>query len=160
MLKNSHVLAVIYLVCVKTHPRSNLKGFNTKFGPQWKDWPSSFQWRQIWALFFKLLALILGWNCVKGSRITKTVKHLKFERCELEARNCLQRNCFYIQSFTEYLGEALVFLWNSALQEKYNFCKWFLLVLRKFSFQKEDWALGNKVLRFLWYFLLSKDPKS
>ena len=32
----------------------------------------------------------------------------------------------------------------------------FLQVLRKFSFQKEDWALGNKVLRFLWYFLLPK----
>ena len=36
------------------------KAFNTKFEPQWKDRESSYQVRQILALFCKLVALILG----------------------------------------------------------------------------------------------------
>ena len=35
IVKNSHILAGIYLS--KKCPRPNLKLFNTKFGPQWKD---------------------------------------------------------------------------------------------------------------------------
>ena len=49
----------------------------------------------------------------------KVVKEVKFERLrrELEARNCFQR-----QSFTKFLRQTLVFLRNSALPEKFNFC--------------------------------------
>ena len=36
------------------------KAFDTKFGPQWKDWESSNQVRQILPLFCKLVALILS----------------------------------------------------------------------------------------------------
>ena len=36
------------------------KSFNTKFEPQWKDGKSSYQVRQILALFCNLVALILG----------------------------------------------------------------------------------------------------
>ena len=28
----------------------------------------------------------------------------------------------YLQSFTKYLRLTLVFIWNSALREKFNFC--------------------------------------
>ena len=36
------------------------KAFNIKFGPPWKDRESSYQVRQMLALFCKLVALILG----------------------------------------------------------------------------------------------------
>ena len=41
---------------------------------RWKDWQSSL------VLFLKLLALILGQNCVEGLGVTKIVKQLKFEK--------------------------------------------------------------------------------
>ena len=55
-----------------------------------------------------------------------------------------------LQSFTEYLRLTLVFMRNSALQEKFNFCffKRFLLVLTKFSFWQGDWALGYYSMKF------------
>ena len=40
------------------HQTSN--SFKTKFGPQWKDRKSSSQEKEIFALFYKLVALILG----------------------------------------------------------------------------------------------------
>ena len=47
----------------------------------------------ILALFCNLVALILGLNCIKGLRVTKIVKQIKFEGVcgELGAKNCLQR---------------------------------------------------------------------
>ena len=55
------------------------KAFNTKFGPQSKDRESSYRVRQILAHFCILVALILGWNCLKDFRITKIVKQTKFK---------------------------------------------------------------------------------
>ena len=51
------------------------------------------------ALFCKLVALILGKNCVKSLRVPKTVKQIKFKGVwgELEAKNCFQ-----IQSWSKY----------------------------------------------------------
>ena len=70
------------------------------------------------ALFHNLVALILYWNCVKGPRVTAIVNQIKFEGVsdELAAQLCFQR-----QSFKEYLRQTLVFMWNSALREKFNF---------------------------------------
>ena len=45
--------------------------FDTEFKPQWKDQKRNYQVRQNLALFGKLVALILGWNCVKGLILTK-----------------------------------------------------------------------------------------
>ena len=47
---------------------------------------------------------------------------------------------FEQQLFTKYLKQTLVFVWNSALREKFNFCfsGIFLLVPRKFSFREGD----------------------
>ena len=49
-----------------------------------------------------------------------------------------------LQSFTIYLRINLVFMWNSALWEMFNFCflRDFLPVVTKFSFWHEDWTLG------------------
>ena len=55
------------------------KALCTKFGPHWKGRESSYQVRQILALFCKLVALILGQNCVKDLSVTKIVKQIKFE---------------------------------------------------------------------------------
>ena len=64
-----------------------------------------------------------------------------------------------LQSFTGYLRLTLVFMWNSALREKFNFSfsKSFLFALTKFSFWR---GLGARlsfygVLRFSLHFLIS-----
>ena len=49
------------------------------------------------------------------------------------------------QSFAKYLRQTLVFMWNSALQEKF---RRFLLALTKFLFREEDWALGSFHMKF------------
>ena len=58
---------------------------------------------------------------------------------------------FNLQLFTKNLRVTLVFMWNNALRGKFNFyfTKSFLLVLTKFSFSQEDWALGYYSLNFL-----------
>ena len=45
----------------------------------WKDRESSYDVRIILVLFCHSIALILGWNSVKGLRVTKNVKEIKFE---------------------------------------------------------------------------------
>ena len=52
---------------------------NTKMGPQWKNRQSIYQVTQILALFCILVALILGWNCVKDLRVAKIVKKLNLK---------------------------------------------------------------------------------
>ena len=55
---------------------------------------------------------------VKGNKVKKIVKENKFKAVlrQLEARNCLQK-----QSLTKYLRQALVFMLNNELREKFNF---------------------------------------
>ena len=95
--------------------RTALGYFNTKFQLQHKDQNSSYKVRQILALFYNLLALILGSNCVKGLRVSKIVKQIKFQGVwgKLTAKLHFQR-----QSFKKYLRKTLAFIWNSALPEK------------------------------------------
>ena len=62
-----------------------------------------------------------------------------------------------LQPFTKCSRQTLVFMWNSALRENFNFCfsGFFLLVLTKLSIQGEDWALGkNSMQLFFWYSLI------
>ena len=56
----SQNLVRIYLSFWKNILHQTCKSFNTKLGPQWKDPKSSFQVRQILALFCDLVALNLG----------------------------------------------------------------------------------------------------
>ena len=55
---------------------------------------------------------------VKGIKVKKIVKDNKFKGVlgQLEARNYLQK-----QSLTKYLRQALVFMLNNELREKFNF---------------------------------------
>ena len=60
IVKNSHILGRIYFIFLKNILNQTWKAFNTKFGPQWKDRKSSYQVRQVLAVFCKLVALISG----------------------------------------------------------------------------------------------------
>ena len=114
--------------------------FNTKFGPKWKDWKSSYQVRQFLAIFSNLIALILGWNSVRGLRGTKVFKEIKFEEVweELESKTGFQR-----QSFPKYLRLILVSTWNSALREKFNFyCS------RNSCYNWQNFHFGRKIAHF------------
>ena len=81
----------------------------------------------------KVLELPKLWNKSGGASV------------ELEGNKCLQR-----QSSSKYRRQTLVLLWNSALQEKFNFyfSTVFLLVLRKFSFWEEDSAIGYNSIKW------------
>ena len=62
IVKSSHILAGIYFIFLKKVLDQTWKAFNTNFGRQGKDQDSSYQVRQILALFCKLVAPILGKN--------------------------------------------------------------------------------------------------
>ena len=75
---------------------------------------------------------------------------------DLSHKQCLSKYwhlsiCLYkvscLQSWTKYLIQTLVFAWNRALGEKFNF-RSFLLVLGKISFWHEDWTLGYNSMKF------------
>ena len=118
LLKTVILLAEIYFIFVESVIHQTLKAFNTKFGPQWKDRKSRSQVKEMFALFCKLVALILGQNCIKLVRVTKIVKQLKFQGSwwRVKAKYCLRR-----EFWPKYLRQSVVFLWNSTLREKFNF---------------------------------------
>ena len=112
---NSHIKARIYFVFPKNVLKQTWNSFNTKFWSQWKDRKSSYQVREILALFCNLIALILSWNSVKTLRNTKILEEIKFEGLwgELGSIKDFQR-----QSLTICLRLGR----NNALREKFNFC--------------------------------------
>ena len=91
--KNSHIEAGIYFIFLQNLVKQTPKSFSSKFLPQWKDRKSSYKVRQISVLFCNLFVLILGYNCVKGIRVTKIVKKNMFKEVwgELQTKNCFQR---------------------------------------------------------------------
>ena len=119
IVKSSHIWARIYFIFLKNVLKQTWKPFNTNSRPQWKDRKSIYQVRQILALFCNVIALNLSWNFAKSFTVTKIVKEIKFEGIwgKLEAKKCFQR-----QSCPKYLRVPLVFMWNSALREKFSFC--------------------------------------
>ena len=92
-VKNSHIYARILFIFLKIVIKQTWSSFDTKFQPLWKDWESSYQVNHILAIFCHLIALILGWNSVKGIRVTKMDKAIKFKgvRGELETKKCFKR---------------------------------------------------------------------
>ena len=90
--------------------------FNTKFQNQWKDSKTNCQVRYILVFARLIIALIFGWNSVKILRDTKSVKENKFIWEKLEPTKCFRK-----QKLTNYLGLALVSMWNSTQWEKFTF---------------------------------------
>ena len=72
VVKNGHIYAKVLNIVLK----QTWKFFNTNFGPYRKD-PKSVTSKAIFTLFSNLIALILGWNCVKGLKVTKAFKETK-----------------------------------------------------------------------------------
>ena len=79
IVKNIHILSKIYFIFLKNVLKQTRKSFNTKFQTQWKACSSSYQLKQILAVFFELIPLILGQSSVEVLGVTEIVKKIKFE---------------------------------------------------------------------------------
>ena len=118
IVKNSLILAGFYFIF--------LKPSWTKLESLWipnldlseKIGKVVIEVRQNLALFCNLVSLILSWNGVKRLIVTKLVQKINLEVTwgKLEAKICFQR-----QSWTKYMIQTLVFIWNSVIQESFNF---------------------------------------
>ena len=92
---------------------------------------------------------------VANFRIAERFKYLIFtaKKIRTMVRIVKKRNSFIFSSLqprTKYLRKNLVFMWNSALWEKFYLC-YDLFVLTKFSFREEDWKLGYNSMKFQHY---------
>ena len=101
ILKNSHFLAEIYFIFLKTHPRSNFKGFVYLI---WTSVKRSEKKLARNTNFITSLQICCS-NFRRRLRATKIVKQIKFEWDwdELEAKYCFQR-----QSWPKYMRQTLV----------------------------------------------------
>ena len=91
-----------------------MKVFQYQVSTSGKRSKQQFTSKTIFSTFCNLIALIIDWNCVKGLRVTKIVKQIKFKAVwgKLGRKVCFQR-----QSLRKYLRQTLVFMRNSALRE-------------------------------------------
>ena len=107
----------IYFIFLTNVLKKTWNYFNSKFWPQSKYRKGSYQIKQIFALFFNLVALTLGLKSVKSFRITKIVKEITFQRVfnKLASLRGFQR-----QPVTKHLRLPLVFMWNRVLRETFN----------------------------------------
>ena len=78
-VKNSHIWDKIYFIFRKNVLKQIRNSFNTKFQAQWKACSSSYQLKKILAVFYDLIAPILGQSTVEFFGITAIVKEIKFE---------------------------------------------------------------------------------
>ena len=92
-VKNSHILGKIYLIFLKNVLKKTRNSFNTKFQAQWKACSSSYQLKQILAVFFDLISLILGQSSVEVLGVNEIVKEIKFEGVldKLKSKKIFQR---------------------------------------------------------------------
>ena len=92
-VKNSHIWGKIYLTFLKNELKQTRNSFNTKFQAQWKACSSSYQLKQILAVFFELIPLILGQSSVEILGVIEIVKEIKFERVldKLKSKKMFQR---------------------------------------------------------------------
>ena len=93
---------------------------------------------------------------MKGLWVTEIENKIKFEEVwgKLEAKNCFQR-----QSFTQYLRQTLVFMWNCKIRESL-----ISIFHQSFAGNNKIFILGGgldarlkfyEVSRFSWPFLIS-----
>ena len=78
-VKNSHILDKIYFIFLKNVLKQIRNSFNTKFQAQWKACSSSYQLKIILAVFYDLIAPILGQSTVEFFGVTAIVKEINFE---------------------------------------------------------------------------------
>ena len=128
IFKNSHILVGTYFMFLKNFLDQTWNDFNTKFGPQKKDWEIRY---------CELVALNVGENYVKQSNLKRS------EAC-LAQRNVLRDKhppnvCDKLQFSCEiahYRKSSI-----SVFQEIFASAD-------KVLFRKEDWAWGNNSMKF------------
>ena len=124
IVKISFILTGIYFTFLKNIGYYTI---NIKFAAHQKIGEVFIKQDKFSHFFHVLVALILGWNCVKDLRVTKNCQTFQIWRTlggELEAKSCLQR-----QSFTKCFRQTLVFMWKSVLRVKsISFFSSFLLI--------------------------------
>ena len=92
-VKNCHIWGKIYLTFLKNELKQTRNSFNTKFQAQWKACSSSYQLKQILAVFCDLIPLILGQSSVEIVGVIEIVKEIKFEGVldKLKSKKMFQR---------------------------------------------------------------------
>ena len=92
-VKKSHIWGKIYFIFLKNVLKQTRNSFNTKFQAQWKACSSSYQLKQILAVFCYLILLILGQSSVEVLGVTEIVKEIKFEGVldKLKSKKLFQR---------------------------------------------------------------------
>ena len=78
-VKNCHIWAGIYLIFLKKVLKQIEMLLIPNFDLSKKIGKAVIKWEKIFALFCILIALTLGWNSVRGLRVTKIVNEIKFE---------------------------------------------------------------------------------
>ena len=78
-VKNSHIWSKIYFTFLKNVLKQTRNSFNTKFQAQWKACSSSYQLKQILAVFCDLIPLILGQSSVEVLGVTEMSKKLSLK---------------------------------------------------------------------------------
>ena len=118
-VNNSHIWDKSYFIFPKNVLKQTRNSFNTKFQDQWKACSSSYQLKQILAVFCNLIPLILGQSSVEAHGVTEIVKEIKFEGVldKLESKKRFHR-----KQLTKNQRLTLVSVWNNALREKFHFC--------------------------------------
>ena len=92
-VKKSHIWRKIYCIFLKNVRKQTWNSFKTKFQDKCKAWKSSYQVKEILAVFCYLIPLILGQSSMESLRFTKIVKESRFERArgELESKRSFQK---------------------------------------------------------------------
>ena len=92
-VKNSHIWDKIYFIFLKNVLKQTRNSFNTKFQAQWTASSSSYQLKQILAVFCDLIPLILHQSTVEVVLVTEIIKEIKFEGVwdKLESKKRFQR---------------------------------------------------------------------
>ena len=111
-----------------------------------------------WCAIYTLISMNYIWPKVPnfGTCLQLNCSNFRLKLCErpLSYQHCQRKwvwrglgrvrsEQMFLETITKHLGLTLVFMWNSGIQEKFNnlFFKSFLLVLTKFLFWQDDWAL-------------------
>ena len=110
IVKNSYIFARIYFIFLKKCPRPNLRLIE-KIG--------KVIMQKKLSTFLQISCSNSRLNCVKNLRVTKTPKpSIKFEGTW---GNVVTKICFQRQSWTKYLRQTLVFIWNTTQQDEFNY---------------------------------------
>ena len=134
--------------------------FNTKFWLKWKDRERNYQARLNLGLFSHLVVLFLHQICLKGLRVTKTFKEIKFEGVwnELESKK------FFRDNNSQNTWEWLEFSSDIAHNGKSLisvFAEFFASINKNFTLTERlaTWLSLCQVCTLCWYFLVSIDTK-